>query len=118
MKQVRCLLAVNDLGKSVAFYRDTLGFKVDLDSAAWALLSRAALKLMLGHCPDARPASSLGDHAWFAYVDVAEIEELYHEYKNNGVMIFQDIADKPWGMREFGIATPDGHHLVFGQALS
>jgi len=29
----------------------------------------------------------------------------------------QGLADKPWGMREFGVRTPDGHRIMFGQEL-
>lgn len=26
-------------------------------------------------------------------------------------------ASKPWGMREFGVRTPEGHRIMFGQEL-
>ena len=29
----------------------------------------------------------------------------------------QAAADKPWGMREFAIETPDGHRIMFGQDI-
>lgn len=112
---IRCVLAVNDLEKSTGFYREKLGFKVDFTADGWSFLSRGEFKLMLGHCPDEGPAREIGDHSWFAYVDVEKIEDLYQECKGNGVEILEDIADKPYGMREFGIVTPDGHRIVFGQ---
>ena len=46
-----------------------------------------------------------------------DIDDLYVEYNGNGVKVIQDIADKPWGMREFCIETPDGHRIMFGQEL-
>ncbi|MGO4396594.1 hypothetical protein AB4Z46_35145 [Variovorax sp. M-6] len=33
-------------------------------------------------------------------------------------MIHQPPADKPHGMREFLVATPDGHRLMIGQDLA
>jgi uncharacterized glyoxalase superfamily protein PhnB len=30
----------------------------------------------------------------------------------------QEVADKPWGMREFGVRAPDGHRIMFGQRIS
>jgi hypothetical protein len=33
------------------------------------------------------------------------------------VMIWHNIADQPWGMREFSIVTPDGHRIAFGEEL-
>ena len=42
---------------------------------------------------------------------------LYAEYRRSGVDFTQPLASKPWGMREFGIRTVDGHRLMFGQEL-
>ena len=36
---MRCVLAVNDLARSVAVYREKLGFKVDFTAAGWSFLS-------------------------------------------------------------------------------
>lgn len=117
LSQVRCVLAVNDHRKSADFYREKLGFKLDLEVEGWFFLSRDHFKVMLGHCPDEVPASKVGNHSWFAYAYIDDIDDLYVEYKGNGVKIIQDIADKPWGMREFCIETPDGHRIMFGQEL-
>lgn len=35
----------------------------------------------------------------------------------NGASLTQGLADKPWGMREVGVRTPDGHRIMFGQEL-
>jgi uncharacterized glyoxalase superfamily protein PhnB len=114
---VQCVLAVPDLSKSVAFYRDQLGFSLDFEVEGWAFLSRDDFRLMLGQCPDAMPAHQTGDHSYFAYVSVEGIDELYLEMINKGVSAIQKPADKPWGMREFGIRTPDGHRIMFGQEI-
>jgi hypothetical protein len=34
------------------------------------------------------------------------------------VDIWHALGDKPWGMREFAVVTPDGHRIVFGERLS
>jgi hypothetical protein len=33
-------------------------------------------------------------------------------------VILQTPVDKPYGMRELVIATPDGHRIVFGQQIT
>jgi uncharacterized glyoxalase superfamily protein PhnB len=35
----------------------------------------------------------------------------------NGASLMQGLADKPWGIREFGVRAPDGHRIMFGQEL-
>lgn len=118
LRNVRCVLAVRDLAASVTFYRDVLGFTLDLEVTGWAFLSRDQLRVMLGECPDAMPADQTGDHSYFAYVDVDGVDELYRELSAKGVTRVQELADKPWGMREFGIRTVDGHRIMFGQRIA
>ena len=111
------VLAVNDLEASRRYYTEKLGFAEDLRVDGWSFLSRGACKLRLGHCPDARPMSEARDHSWFAYLQVRDASGLYREILGNGVEIWHPLADKPWGMREFAVVTPDGHRLVFGERL-
>lgn len=111
------VLAVNDLDHSRKFYLDKLGFTEDLSVDGWSFLSRGACTLRLGHCPEAIPISQAQDHSWFAYLEVANASGLFEELAKKGVEIWHPLADKPWGMREFAIVTPDGHRIVFGQAL-
>jgi hypothetical protein len=42
---------------------------------------------------------------------------MYNKILANQVEIWHPLADKPWGMREFAIVTPDGHRIVFGEEL-
>lgn len=111
------VLAVNDLTAAKKFYVEKLGFAVDLEVDGWAFLSRGACKLRLGDCPDAVPMSKALDHSWFAYLHVRDAAGLYAETVRNGVEIWHKLGDKPWGMREFAIVTPDGHRIVFGEEL-
>ena len=117
LNQVRCVLAVVDHRASADFYRDKLGFQLDLEVEGWFFMSRDNFKVMLGHCPDEVPASRIGNHSWIAYAYMDEVDALHAEYAAKGVKIIQDLDDKPWGMREFGIETPDGHRILFGQEI-
>ena len=42
---------------------------------------------------------------------------MFDEYHAAGAGFIQPLADKPWGMREFGVRTIDGHRIMFGQEL-
>ena len=115
---VRCVLAVKDLSRSVAFYRDKLGFALDFEVPGWAFLSRDRFQVMLGECPDAMSAAETGDHSYFAYVSVDDVDDLPREFAEKGVTRLQEISDRPWGMRELGVRTPDGHRIMFGQRIA
>jgi catechol 2,3-dioxygenase-like lactoylglutathione lyase family enzyme len=109
------VLAVNDLDVSRAFYIKKLGFTEDMAVDGWSFLSRGACKLRLGHCPGVMPMTAAPDHSWFAYLHVGDAAGLYADVVKSGVEIWHKLDDKPWGMREFAIVTPDGHRIVFGE---
>jgi catechol 2,3-dioxygenase-like lactoylglutathione lyase family enzyme len=114
---VRFVLAVPNLACSTAYYTNTLGLGIDFTAPGWTFLSRGQFRVMLGECPDAMAPGDLGDHSWYGYVTVNDAAALFAEYEAAGVNFTQRLADKPWGMREFGIRTIDGHRIMFGQEL-
>jgi uncharacterized glyoxalase superfamily protein PhnB len=71
--------------------------------------------VMLGSCPDAIHPTKLGDHSYFAYFVVDDVDRYFNEVRGKGVQTLNSPADKPWGMGEFGLQTPDGHRMMVGQ---
>ncbi len=114
----RYVLAVKDLEKSAQFYENQLGFTTQWHIGGWQQLYREKFIVMLGECPDDRSAFETLNHSYFAYVDVENIDALYDEYRLKDIEILSKPDDKPWGQREFGIRTLDGHRIMFGQALN
>ena len=116
----RCVLAVRNLKESTQFYMDVLGFQRDFGdgSDGWSFLSRDNFKVMLGECADEKPASELGDHSYFVYLTVEGLDQIYQELSARGAQMLSTPANKPWGLREFGIRTPDGHRIMFGEPIS
>lgn len=115
--KVRFTLAVPDLARSTDYYTSVLGLRVDFTAPGWTFLSRGNFRVMLGECTGAIPPAQLGDHSWYGYVTVSDASSLFAEYHQSGVEFTQTLSDKPWGMREFGIRTIDGHRVMFGQEL-
>ena len=114
----RYVLAVRDLELSTRYYIEVLGFRKDpIDAAGWSFLTRDCFRVMLGECPDERPAGELGNHSYFAYWNVEGVDELYEELSSRGALVSSRPTDKPWGLREFGFSTPDGHRIVCGQVI-
>jgi catechol 2,3-dioxygenase-like lactoylglutathione lyase family enzyme len=113
------VLAVPDLETSAAYFRDALGFRLDWpDGIGWKLATRGGVRIVLGHCPDAMLPSAIGDHSYFGYLHVNNADALHDELLARRAIILQPPTDKSHGMREFLVATPDGHRLMIGQDLS
>jgi uncharacterized glyoxalase superfamily protein PhnB len=114
----RFVLAVRNLEAATKYYMDVLGFKRDpIDAYGWSFLTRDTIRLMLGECTDAMPASELGDHSYIAYWNVEGIDDLYQEFLSKGAMVTSAPTNKPWGLREFTMKTPDGHRITCGETL-
>lgn len=114
----RCVLAVCDLALSTRYYVDVLGFQKDpIDAPGWSFLTRDRFRVMLGECVDERPAGELGNHSYFAYWNVEGVDDLFREFLAKGALLTSHPTDKPWGMREFALRTPDGHRITCGEEL-
>ena len=117
ISKVRFVLAVLDLKRSTDYYTSVLGLDIDFEAPGWSFLSRGSFRIMLGECADAIPPTDLGDHSYYGYITVDDVDALYGESQQSGAHFFQPLANKPWGMREVGIRTIDGHRRRFGQEL-
>ena len=109
------VLAVPDLARSGAFYRDALGFTVhEMGDPGWRMFVKDECRIMAGACPDALPAQQLGDHSYFAYLTVDDVDAYHARAVRAGAEVTKPLRDEPWGMREFGLRTVDGHRLMVG----
>ena len=113
------VLAVPDLIRASDYFRDALGFEMRWPEASdWRLLSRGSVNVMIGRCPNALSPAETGDHNYFGYVEVDNVDTLYAEFQERGAIIRQAPEDRPWRMREMLIATPDGHRMMIAQQLA
>ncbi len=118
INKARFVIAVPDLEKSARFYKDVLGFEThEVGDPGWRFFIRDACEIMAGECPDALPAAQLGDHSYFAYLVVDDAKVLFDHVVASGAEVTKSLNDEPWGMREFGIRTVDGHRMMLGQEL-
>jgi len=118
IKSTRHVLAVKNLSKSADYFLNSIGFSRDFAVEGWEFLSFGDFRVMLGECPDEVPAADTNNHSYFAHVLLEDgVDQLFKKMKSNGVTFNQEVQDKAWGLREFGVVTPDGHRIVFGQAI-
>lgn len=118
IKRNMYVIAVQDLQTATSYYRDILGFSIkEIGDDGWRIFERDGCQIMAGHCPGSIPATELGDHSYFAYIVVDNADEYHAEISNNGAELIKALKSEPWGMREFGVRTNDGHRIMFGQDI-
>ena len=111
------VLAVPDLAPSVIWWREAMGFEVVFELPGWTFLKSGACRIRLGECPDAPAVQALGDHQYFAFLHVDDVNGLHRRLSEAGARILKPPTDEPWGMREMAVRTPDGHRFMVGQAI-
>lgn len=126
-------LAVSDWQKSLQFYRDVLGFRVDYQrpEEGFAFLSLGQAELMIdqigigrdfdnGHLPDAPPFGR-GMNLQIEVADVAALEASLNAHGIPLMLPMEErwyrVDDQETGNRQFIVADPDGYLLRFFQNL-
>ena len=125
-RRAGAILAVSDFERSVAFYRDAIGFEVEAlyDDPPYATLTLAGARLSLaeqGHPADDRPGVELrapADRSRQNVVLVVEVEDAGAEHERLGGLGVEFLADPyepPWGGCRFFCVDPDGYLVEIEQ---
>jgi catechol 2,3-dioxygenase-like lactoylglutathione lyase family enzyme len=120
------ILAVRDIDRSVAFYRDRLGFAVEAtyDDPPYATLTRTGARLSLaeqGHPADDRPGVTMlapADPSQLAVVLVLEVEDaraIHAALVTEGATFLAAPYAPPWGGLRFFVVDPDGYLVEIEQ---
>ncbi|MCC6833056.1 MAG: VOC family protein [Thermoleophilia bacterium] len=113
------ILAVADVDRSVAFYRDMLGFEVEAvyDDPPYASLVRAGMRLSLaeqGHPADDRPGVLMvappdpSSAAAVLVLEVADCLAVHADLLAAGADMLAPPFSPPWGGHRFFLRDPDG----------
>ena len=86
----------------------------EVGDPGWRFFVRDQCFIMAGECQDALSPQELGDHSYFAYLEVDDIDQLYEAVLAEEATVIKELRNEPWDMREFGIRTVDGHRIMFG----
>jgi catechol 2,3-dioxygenase-like lactoylglutathione lyase family enzyme len=108
-------ITVSDLERSLAFYRDILGFTKTFqngDPVGFMILKRDAAELHLNLQRDHKA----GLHN-VAHLMVEDVDALHARCQERGVRIIKGLRDKDFGLRAFVFADPDGNRIDVGQRL-
>ena len=113
------VLAVPDLARSGAFYRDVARVRGPRDGRPRLATLREGRVPDHGRCLPRRAAGrQLGDHSYFAYLTVDDVDAYHARTVAAGTEVVKPMRNEPWGMREFGLRTVDGHRIMIGTRLT
>jgi catechol 2,3-dioxygenase-like lactoylglutathione lyase family enzyme len=120
------ILAVSDVERSLAFYRDTLGLEVAAvyEDPPYATLTAAGARISLaeqGHTAEDRPGVTMTapeDPSRANVLLVLEVEDaraVHRALQAEGVRFLADPYEPPWGGCRFFCLDPDGYLVEIEQ---
>jgi predicted enzyme related to lactoylglutathione lyase len=117
------VLLVADIGRSVEYYRDRLGFTCEVhgDPLDFVVARRDDVVILMALCEDAErivPNWRIVPNVWNVFIRVDDVEAIYAEVQRRGAPIDYSLYDAPSGFREFGVQDPDGYDIAIGQPTS
>jgi catechol 2,3-dioxygenase-like lactoylglutathione lyase family enzyme len=105
------VLASLNLGESVAFYADRLGFMKICQYDDYAIVARDGAEIHFWLCADRNIAENTS-----CYIRVADTQRLFDEFVANGAPVKVPTV-RPWGMKELYVIDPHGNLLKFGEPV-
>lgn len=114
---LRPMLWTEDLGETVDFYVNVLGFSCvqKNDDWGWASLRLDKVWIMLANPNEHTPYDKIGFTGTF-YCTVDDVEAMWAKVYDKARVCY-GIEDFEWGMREFAIFDNNGYMLQFGQEI-
>jgi lactoylglutathione lyase len=109
---------VNDLEKSLAWYRDVLGFAVTerWESGGKLLgveLAAGKVTFMIGQDDWKKGRNRVKGEGVRIYCTTTQnVDRIAERIKARGGKLTQAPIDQPWGMREFALEDPDGFKIT------
>jgi lactoylglutathione lyase len=118
------MVNVSDMGRSVAFYRDTLGLRLKFESPGWSEFDTGATTLALhGARPaaDSPATAKAGPVAGTCSIgfSVTDLNRTYAELRERGARFVMPPTDQPnEGIRLAVCVDPDGLGVSFAEPLA
>ena len=111
---------VNDLEKSLAWYRDVVGFVVEErweheGKLAGVQLRAGDVRFMIGQ-DDWKKGHDRkkGDGFRMYCTTTQDVDALAKKIEARGGALDQQPRDQPWGSRDFALTDPDGFRITIG----
>ena len=112
-RSLQASLTVNDLDKSLAWYRDIVGFTVEREyernGHRAVALKAGDVRILLNQDDGARGWDRAKAEGFSLMITtVQDVDLIANRVKDRGGTLLTEPADMPWGARAFRLQDPDG----------
>ena len=119
IKRVDSTISTNKLQESKEFYMEHFNFRLVYESDWYIeLIARDLPNGISFTLPQREEGEFFNGKGLIISFEVDDVDAEYDRLKAEGVQIYQEMQDKPWGERSFVIDDPNGVHLYIYTAIS
>lgn len=114
-------LRTNDLGRTIRFYTEYLGFTLDFryeDFYAGIRAGNSVVHLKLDDSDDPSIDYVKQRGHFHLYLETADVAAAAGALEKKGIELTDKVHDTAWGTKEFVVEDDQGHTIYFGQRLS
>jgi uncharacterized glyoxalase superfamily protein PhnB len=117
-REMTASLTVKDLEKSLAWYRDSLGFTVDRrmerdGKLRGVAIKAGAVRILLNQDDGAKGMNrTKGEGFSLQLITTQSVDEIANRIKSQGGSLDLEPTDMPWGARAFRVRDPDGFRFA------
>jgi catechol 2,3-dioxygenase-like lactoylglutathione lyase family enzyme len=121
LRAAATVLLVRDVTRSVAYYRDQLGFEASLfeeNPQHYGYANRDNVWFHFAHWDGVEPrpnAVAVPPDMFEAYLYVDDVTALHEELVERGADLLHGPEERPWTRLEIRVKDPDGYVLAFGE---
>lgn len=121
-----CSITCKQLDASLTFYRDVLGFTVDMTYGdagvmAGAVISAGQARIVLNQDDGKLGWDRIKGQGFYLQINVqsaADVDAAAARIKAAGGTLIDEPADRPWGVRMFQFRDPDGFKMGVSTPLA
>ena len=107
-------IPVTSVDKAAEYYVKVLGFSFDWghDDGGIGGISQGNCRMFLTNAPfRAVHGPNAPVIVWLNLDSKQDVDDLFERWREAGAQIVEPVEDKPWNLREFRVADPDGNQL-------
>lgn len=112
------VIGTSDVSTTVSYFEETLGFERQWswgNPPVYVGVRAGRAMLYISSDPDLAAAIRDRKLAPDVFLWVNNIESVYAQHCRNGADIAEELAERPWGVRQYTVREPNGYSLKIAE---
>lgn len=117
-KRIDLTISTEKMQESKNFYMEHFDFKITYESDWYIELLSPSLNVGISFTlPQREEGEFFNGRGLILSLEVDDVEYEYNRVKDEGLVIYQEVQEKPWGEKSFVINDPNGVHVYIYEAI-